>query len=191
MNKAINQDLALWCSDFVHFHLPRWEELPDIELYMEQVIVFIEKSLSLFLGNNKEKIITSAMVNNYVKLKILPPPIKKRYHRRQLAYLITISILKNVLNLTEIQVGIRYQVLLSDEKTSYNLFCQEVENAFSVLFSQIASGGERVNIETDVLRQNTALLMAAYALASGILAKKAIELQRIVSLNEKKVVKDE
>ncbi len=191
MNKEINHDLALWCSDFVNFHLPRWEELPDIELYMEQVIAFIEKSLSLFSGNNKEKIITPAMVNNYVKLKILPPPVKKRYHRRQLAYLISISVLKGALNLAEIQVAIRYQVLLSDEKTSYNLFCQEVESVFSVLFSQIANGGEKVNIEKAILQQNTALLMASYALASGILAKKAIALQKDITLNEKKVVRNE
>ena len=131
------------------------------------------------------------MVNNYVKLKILPPPVKKRYHRRQLAYLISISVLKGALNLAEIQVAIRYQVLLSDEKTSYNLFCQEVESAFSVLFSQIANGGEKVNIEKAILQQNTALLMASYALASGILAKKAIALQKDITLNEKKVVRNE
>ncbi len=52
-----------------------------------------------------------------------------------------------MLNLAEIQVAIRYQVLLSDEKTSYNLFCEEVEGAFSMLFSQIANGREKVNIE--------------------------------------------
>ena len=82
-------------------------------------------------------------------------------------------------------------MLLSDEKTSYNLFCQELESVFSVLFSQIANGGEKVNIEKAILQQNTALLMASYALASGILAKKAIALQKDITLNEKKVVRNE
>ena len=71
-------------EDLQRYHLPRWEELPDIELYMDQVITLIERYLAPLLEEADEennKIITSAMINNYVKLGIMPKPIKKRYER--------------------------------------------------------------------------------------------------------------
>ena len=72
-----------WEHNLNDSHLPDWEDLPAIELYMDQVITLLEQYLSVFGGG---KIITQPMINNYVKLEIMPPPVKKRYARRHLAY---------------------------------------------------------------------------------------------------------
>lgn len=72
------QQLALWMEELQQYHLPRWEELPDIELYMDQVITLIERYLSPLVGQTDSKVITSAMINNYVKLNIMPKPNKKQ-----------------------------------------------------------------------------------------------------------------
>ena len=62
--------------------LPYWDELPEIDLYMDQVIVLMEKYLSWYIGYDSEnKIITPSMINNYVKLGIIPAPIKKKYSK--------------------------------------------------------------------------------------------------------------
>ena len=69
--------------------LPRWDELPDLDLYMDQVLSLIHR----YLGPEESpdgKGLTSSMVNHYVKMHIMPPPEKKKYNRIHLAYLIAI-----------------------------------------------------------------------------------------------------
>ena len=63
--------------------IPHWDALPDLDLYMDQVIAFMEKYLSLF-GDSRDKLITPSMINNYVKLGVLPPPVKKKYNQLML-----------------------------------------------------------------------------------------------------------
>ena len=84
------------CEKLAEHKLPRWNALPDIELYMDQVVAVMEKQLSLYQENYAEdaRLITPSIINNYVKLKIIPAPVKKRYSREHLAYLIIICILK-------------------------------------------------------------------------------------------------
>ena len=55
-------------------HMPRWDELPDIELYLDQVVNYLEKHLGIYVANKEEKIITKTMINNYVKQEIMPAP---------------------------------------------------------------------------------------------------------------------
>ena len=108
MSEAEEQ-LRTWIKEVEQYHLPLWEELPDIELYMDQVITLIERYLAPLVGQTDNKVITSAMINNYVKLNIMPKPNKKRYERLHMAYLIVITILKQVLLIPEIKNGIFLQ----------------------------------------------------------------------------------
>ena len=77
-------------SIYANIMFPRWDDLPDIELYMDQVVSILEKNLSVF--SNGEKLITPSMINNYVKQKIVKPPVKKRYDKMHLAYLFVVCI---------------------------------------------------------------------------------------------------
>ena len=86
---------------FKDFHCPRWEELPAIPLYMDQVLLVLNETLQP-LSCTKEALVTSAMINNYVKQKLIAPPIKKKYGREQLSRLIMICLLKRVLSISEI-----------------------------------------------------------------------------------------
>ena len=61
-------------EDFLKYRCPRWDEFPAIELYMDQVLSILENSLSGF--SHGERTITSSMINNYVKQKIVKPPVK-------------------------------------------------------------------------------------------------------------------
>ena len=76
--------------------LPHWNELPDIDLYVDQVISLMNKYFSFFYEKGVV-IINHSMINNYVKLGIIPAPKKKKYSRVHLAYLIIICALKTSL----------------------------------------------------------------------------------------------
>ena len=93
--------LKQYIKEVSSFSLPKYKELPGVELYMEQVLKFINGALET-LSPNEEKKLTSFMVNNYVKAKMVSEPVKKKYSREHLAYLISICLLKQVVSLDDV-----------------------------------------------------------------------------------------
>lgn len=178
MNIINDDELILFSNEISEFHIPRWEELPDIELYMDQVITFIEKNISVVSVNSREKIITPSMVNNYVKLNLIPKPIKKKYEKIHLAYLIAITILKHVFTIQEIKDGISYQAMINGEKEAYNLFCEEQESAMKIITNQVLQEGKYTVSNTHVKGDNLVIKMSTLAFASKLIAEKAIRIQK-------------
>lgn len=82
--------------------LPLWEDIPDLELYMDQVVSIVTDGLLPFNITESDIVLTPSMVNNYVKKKVMPAPVKKRYKRTHIAYLFIILIAKSELQLKEI-----------------------------------------------------------------------------------------
>ena len=85
------------CDIFEEIHLkklPLWEDLPELELYLDQVLYYVNK-VSQTRVDRDVKGITSSMVNNYVKNGHLEKPVKKKYQRHQIARLIAIAFLKS------------------------------------------------------------------------------------------------
>lgn len=128
--------------------LPRWRELPDLELYMDQVLGLVGRYLGTYPGFD-EKGLTAAMVNNYVKLGALPPPQKKRYNRSHLARLLMICLLKPSLPIAAIR-DLLNAASRQDEEAFYDGFCALFEEAGSAA----AAACERsdAGTETAVLR---------------------------------------
>ena len=89
----MNEKFARSIETLENFRLPRYGDLPELELYMDQVISTVEKYLSALKVGDKS-ILTPSMVNNYVKNGVIPPPEKKRYTRDHLAQIIIICTLK-------------------------------------------------------------------------------------------------
>lgn len=163
-----------WCDELSTFQVPKWDELPDFELYMDQVITYIEKHLRVLSGE-QNKLITQAMINNYVKLKLMPAPNKKKYAKKHLAFLIAITILKQVITISEIKDGIQYLFLLHGEKKAYDLFCEEQERALQDVIQSkrvIAQVSDKEPLE------HMAMRMAAISFANKIVAEKVISIQR-------------
>lgn len=79
------------------------DDIPSIELYMDQVTTFMERHLEHNKRNDEDKIMTKTMINNYTKNNLLPPPNKKRYTKEHLILLIYIYYLKNLLSISDIQ----------------------------------------------------------------------------------------
>lgn len=114
--------------NFEQFHLPRWSELPSIELYSDQVISYILETLEP-LQIDDDPILTTAMINNYVKCKLVPPTNKKRYNRNHIALLIVICIFKRIYSIPKIIQMIQIQKNIFDLDIAYNYFCTELENS--------------------------------------------------------------
>lgn len=110
------------------FHCPRWNELPTLLLYMDQVVVIIDEALQAFPMQG-EKTITPAMINNYVKAGLITPPVKKKYDRGHVAALIVISLLKRVLSMNEVAGVLRVLRGECEQEEGYNLFCEKAEKA--------------------------------------------------------------
>ena len=78
------------------------DDLPGIELYMDQVIKFMDDHFSSLKRYEGDKMLTKAMINNYTKNKLLPPPEKKKYGQDHMLLLIFIYYFKNVLSIKDI-----------------------------------------------------------------------------------------
>ena len=79
------------------------EDIPNIDLYMDQVTTFMEEQLAATKRYGDDKILTKTMINNYAKNKLLPPPEKKRYSKEHVLMLIFIYYFKNILSINDIQ----------------------------------------------------------------------------------------
>lgn len=79
------------------------EDLPNIQLYMDQVTTFMDEQLESSKRYPQDKILTKTMINNYAKNRLLPPPEKKKYSKEHLLLLIFIYYFKNILTINDIQ----------------------------------------------------------------------------------------
>lgn len=99
--------------------LPQWEEMPDIPLYMDQVIVLLSRALDGALPGGE---VTRSMVNNYVRAGLVPRPQKKKYARAHVALLMMVVVLKQALCMEEIETALR--LLCGDSvQAGYARFC--------------------------------------------------------------------
>lgn len=111
------------------FHCPRYDELPDIGLYLEQVLNIINNVMNPLMINGDKT--TGAMISNYIKNGAIESPEKKKYYREHLCYLIIISILKTVFTIQQISKLFDVQKKTYPLETAYNYFCCEFENALN------------------------------------------------------------
>lgn len=100
---SINKILDNWLNDLDKFSYKTYEELPDIDLYMDQVITYLEKQLQIFQTSSLDKQITPSMINNYVKGEVITAPISKRYNREHLALIEEVCTLKQVLSIADVK----------------------------------------------------------------------------------------
>ncbi len=115
-------------EDLKEIHLPRWEEFPQFDLYIDQVIAFVNEKLRIF-NPAREVLITPSMINNYVKNGVLPAPVKKKYNREHLAKLLIICIEKRMLSIADIAETIHAMSRSMGFSEGYDFYCDELEYA--------------------------------------------------------------
>lgn len=177
MNEMENA-LRQWGQELEDVRLPRWHELPEIDLYMDQVITLVERYLSPIIVKEKHTLLTSSMVNNYVKLELIPGPKKKRYNQKHLAFLIAITLLKQILTIPEIKQGILFQGKVIGIREAYNLFCEEQEAALRFVVAQALGEGSYSTFNKPIPLEFMAVKSATLSLATKLFSEKMIELEK-------------
>lgn len=134
-----------------NFRLPRYHEIPNVGLYLEQTTQYISDYLDMVLPG----CMTSSMISNYVKKGLIASPVKKQYSREQIAYLFFIAAAKNVLSLDALQNFIRLQQRTYSVEKAYNYFVEEFENlllfCFDLKSTMDAVGEEELSNEKRLL----------------------------------------
>lgn len=123
------------------------EDIPSIELYMDQVTTFMDRYLSSNKRTDEDKTLTKTMINNYTKNELLPPPDKKRYSKDHIIILIYIYYLKNMLSISDIQTMLKPLIdnYYDNAKAEYSL-----EDIYSSMFE--LEKQQYFNIESSILR---------------------------------------
>ena len=103
-----------------------WDALPDIELYMDQVVSYLPRQSV----GGKLPSMTSAMINNYVKDGLLPRAIGKRYQKKHLVYLTAIGLLKNVLTVKDMKLLLDSEIQEGGEEAFYEKLQKGIDEAF-------------------------------------------------------------
>lgn len=135
----------------------RWEELPDIALYMDQLVSYMPRQLISFEGDAP---LTSAMVNNYIKDGLVPRAEGKRYGPIHLGYLTAVAALKQVLSVRD--VGTLLNAGRATEKTPpelYAYFCGALDKALTETAQSIDPDAQ----EGDLARMALDLAVRSYA----------------------------
>ncbi len=189
--KEKSKELLSWKEKLNEKALPAWEEIPDIGLYMDQVITLMESYLSAFEGTHDEdKTITPSMINNYVKMEIVPPPQKKKYNREQITLLISVCVLKQIISISEIKAILDFKLKRMSVKEWYISFRDMVNQAngyISSIINELSAGSSKSvneNRLTDI-----AVLFAIFANMGKMTAKKIIGFEHSAKESDQKADK--
>lgn len=168
--------LTRWQNYMQNFRLPTWDELPDMELYMDQVVSLVARYLDLIPHDEKNPLLTPSAVNNYVRLKVMPAPVRKRYRRRHLASVIMICALKQSLSLAEIQKIIPAEA--DDEQIHwvYDEFVLRMQST-TALFIEHVNAAAREVLDTDHGGESLVLHSAVSSVLYKLLTVKLAALQ--------------
>ena len=142
-----------------NFALPRYEEIPNVGLYLEQTSKYISEYLAC-LGDFA---LTGSMISNYVKKDLISNPVKKQYNREQIAYLIFIAIAKSVLSMEDIRLLIQLQKDAYASQKAYEYFRLELENVLFYVFGLKETLDNVGNDQTDTKNMlRTVIVTAAH-----------------------------
>lgn len=133
------------------FDLPKYNQLPDMGLYLEQVVKYINSCLKPLVGIE----VTGSMIRNYVKMGLVENPVQKQYYAGHLAYLIVITILKQAIALEHINTLFLRQKQTYTKEVAYDYFCMELKNILHFRFGlkhSIEDIGNTSSIEKEMLR---------------------------------------
>ena len=179
--ELIAHKLIRWEHYLNNYKLPAWKELPDIGLYMDQVIALLGQYLDFIpMEDSKDKTVTPTTINNYVRLKVMPAPEKRKYYRVHIAFLIMIFTLKQGISINGLQ-----QLLPStaDEEeiknfyTSYVERLQEVGNFYTAQTRAAVQDILDPQVTDEGVVENVIIQSILQSGFSRIMAEKLLHLQ--------------
>lgn len=172
---SMHNEFEKWLKAFSEERLPLWNEFPDFDLYMDQLVNLGNRYLENFIDVK----ITASMINSYVKKGLMERPSKKKYTTTNVAELVVISLLKSIYPLETIRSGIKQSTKDVSIADSYNYFAN--------LFNRTLSSFSLTNSpQVDSFNENMIQLTEQFAIHAVIykmIGEKLVNLQRISKTN--------
>ncbi len=167
--ERVVQRMRKWEAYLNEHALPAWEELPALELYMDQVVALINSYLG-FLPKEvgMDAVVTAAAINNYVRKKIMPPPVKKRYSRIHLAYLLMICSLKQSVNISYIQQMIPVTLSEKQVREVYDQFVEQQRRTTLYFVEQVNRTAPALLAEDKTDDERVSNIVTAFAVVAGL-----------------------
>lgn len=183
--ELVRHKLLRWEAYLNGYLLPQWRDIPDIGLYMDQVMVLLGQYLSFIPPDDqgKDKPLTPTTINNYVRLKVMPAPIKRKYYRVHIAYLIVIFTLKQGASISAVQKVIPSHLSLEEVKVLYDNYATTLNEVNEFFVQQTRAEAKKSIRVIDTQEQWESamnhlliknILMAGF---SGILVHKLLQLE--------------
>ena len=180
-DKSLVADKLLrWERFLATYRLPEWQDLPQINLYLDQVIALVNQFLGFFVYDPaEEKLLTPSMVNNYVKSRLIPPPVRKKYGRKHIALLLMICTFKQSVSMAAMS-----NILPSDDeeliREEYARFTASFQRISSYVVQQAKASAEPIfDTESDTGTEVSDLVVGSSIAASfaRLLAGKLVALR--------------
>ncbi len=171
MKRETKQKIAASVADF---RLPRYQEIPNMGLYLEQT----SKYISEYLAPLGDYGLTNSMISNYVKKGLVANPVKKQYDREQIAYLFFIAVAKNVLSLDALTDFIALQKRTYPLEVAYDFFCRQLEGLlqFTVeLTDSFELSEPEYTVDTESVDARRLLYSCIVAVTQKIYLEKSLE----------------
>lgn len=181
--------------EFIHdLHLPRYRDIPAIDLYMDQLLTYIDAALRPLVAT-EEKLLTASMVNNYVKQRIVPAPVSKRYRCEHVAMLMVICLMKRAFSMSDIDSLLKVSAATHSLENAYDFFCEAVEESLRQLFCESVENSRlgalelvaetpnavsfalSVKASGELLPERRLAIAAATSVANKIYVEKCFELE--------------
>lgn len=201
MSKKTFQEIKSQIEEWVKLDYIYPEDIPSIELYMDQITTFMDTQLRENKRHEDDKILTKTMINNYSKNALLPPSNKKKYSKDHIILLIYIYYLKNFLSISDIQNllqpmtdsyfqsdGNDGNVTMSDIYS--NLFALEQQYGIRVresIYEVYNIADQQFDTDNDYLKTYAMITMLSY----DIYAKKQLVEKLIDSLHDEPISKED
>ena len=148
INEQVAEEIA---KAFAGFRLPRYQDIPDVGLYLEQTVSYLNSYLDPFA----DACMTGSMVSNYVKKKLVKNPVRKQYGREQISTLFFLAVTKSILSLDNLAVLIGIRDERYEPSAFYDAFCDELEACVQTVLQK--GGSELVRQESGIFSEKRGL----------------------------------
>lgn len=167
--ERVVQRMRKWETYLNEHALPSWDELPALDLYMDQVVALLNSYLG-FLPKEvgMDAVVTAAAVNNYVRKKIMPAPVKKRYSRIHLAYLLMICSLKQSVSISYIQQMLPPTLTEQQVHDVYNRFAEQQRHTTLYFVEQVNQQASRLLAEGKTDDDGVNNIVTAFAVTASL-----------------------
>ncbi len=191
--RAVIVKFADWTAALSGSELVEWNRLPDIGLYMDQVLTLMDRQLAFYRRGDDDRLLTQPMINNYTKDGLLPRASDKKYTQGHLALLSVLCSLKPVLSISDLSVLLKNTQLDADEKKIYEFFLKaqgdsidSVRKNLTPEIDELLNAAADDGLTADTYKHEMALMALRMAVEARVRIMMTQKILDLIAAEEKK-----